>query len=144
MDDKNEQQEPKHVTVTLTGRPPVRIDKNQWGVVARASDEDYDNQYRFQANRTSDYWIVVRERDGKYLVYAGYTYATQFQGESNRSERAGELLEPGASMADVVSAIQRVAKTMQAQVGAEDEPAVADTFARLGRECIADLPAEHL
>lgn len=111
----------QYLTITLTGRPPVRIRMLEWPIIARASDWDNENEY--QANRT---WkLLVRQHaDGRTLVYAIHT--TQYQGESNY--RGGKLIEPGV---DVPATIRRVGERM----GQCD---------RLIDECIADLPAEDL
>jgi hypothetical protein len=106
------------LTVTLTGRAPVTIIKDDWPIIASA--KDWDNQHECQANRT---WrLTVRQHeDGRSLIYG--VYETQWQNESGR--RGGELLDVGA---DIPAAIYRVAEYLG--------------FDRnLADQCIADLPA---
>lgn len=123
-------------TITLTGRPPVKIREDQWPTVACGSYEDYDNQYRFQANRTTDLDIRVRQHeDGRAIVYGVYKYDTAYQNERNVTHRVGYVLEPGE---DVIEAIQRVGRDLiERDVDAAIVRDVVD-------ECIADLPAVEL
>ena len=126
-------------TITLTGRPPVRIVENDWPVIAAAMAKEWDNAHEFQANRTTSASIRVRQnRDGRTLVYAIYDYSTNFQGAADRSAKAGELLPSGESAADCII---RVAEEMDSAIG-DDHFGV--TFSLLARECIADLPAEEI
>lgn len=108
-------------TITMTDRPPVRIDTEKWELIA--SVKDWDNQHECQANRT---WkMFVREHeDGRRLVYAVYT--TQFQSDSAR--RGGELVPADG---DLISAIHRVA----------DDTCMSEGLAQ---RLIADLPAEDI
>ena len=112
------------LTITLTDRAPVSVDKDTWPIIASA--KDWDNQYECQANRT---WkLVVRQcetyGDGRCLVYGVHT--SQFQSEPDL--RGGELVE---DIADVPAAIKRVAEYLEFQ-------------GRLADDCIADLPAEAI
>jgi hypothetical protein len=111
----------EYLTITLTDRPPVRITKDTWPVIASA--KDWRGQYESQATRT---WrITVRQHeDGRSIVYGAYT--TQWQGETGR--RGGELLEAGA---DLAAAIRRVGEDL----------ALTDIVIE---RCIADLPAVDL
>lgn len=128
--------EPKRRTITLTNRPPVRIREDEWPVIASADTEWYGGDYKHQANRTTDVTLRVRRHaDGRALVYGTYEYATIWQGERNRSYRAGVLLDPGADLAD---AIRIVGNTLESL--ADSDRLIADAV----RECIADLPAEEL
>ena len=113
-----------HLTITLTDRPPVRVDKDKWPIIASASD--WDDQYEFQANRK---WkLIVRqcERDGddRCIVYG--IYDTAWQNENSR--RGGEIV---SDLSEVTAAVKRVAEYL----GFEE---------RLADDCIADLPAEDL
>ena len=102
-------------TITLTGRAPVRITEEQWPMVAIAEHAAWDNQYRFQANRTWDGWVRARcHADGRVLVYGCDAYASQFPDDAGYEIRAGYLLEAGA---DVCAAIERVAATIIAAGG---------------------------
>ncbi len=113
--------ETKTRTITLTGRPPVKIREDEWPIVASA--KAWDNQYEFQANRT---WrLTVRQHaDGRAIVYGVCT--SQWEGEHER--RGGEILDAGA---DLAAAIVRVGADTQMPEN-------------IVRDCIANLPAEDL
>lgn len=128
------------LTITLTGRKPVTITKDQWPIIAEAGDKNWDNQYEFQANRTWDYDLKVRQHeDGRALVYGIYRYDTHFQNESCAGIRGGEMVAAD----EVIPAIQRVGKWMADNLPS-DHADEAEIFHRLVNECIADLPAEEL
>jgi hypothetical protein len=112
----------KHRTVTLTGRPPVRIREDQWPVIA--ADRWWNGEIECQANRSG--WLKVRRHeDGRTIVYGGYV--TRWQGESDR--RGGELLA-AATGQEIADAIHRVASDLNAESIAEST--------------IAELPAEEI
>lgn len=127
------------LTITLTGRPPVKIRLEDWPILAEASEEDYDNQYEFQANRKAQWWLKVRKHsDGRAIVYGAHSYDTRWQGEKGRSFRAGELLE---SPDGLPAAIRRVAEDLESRFTEEDTEYGLGVFPRLAHECTADLPA---
>lgn len=109
---------PEHVTIVLTGRPPVTVRAEHWPVVASA--RAWDNTYEFQADRR---WrVTVRAHDnGRHIVYGAYS--TCYQGERDR--RGGELVPAGGN---VCATIHRVVQLL----------ALPDYLAE---ECIAGLPA---
>jgi hypothetical protein len=109
------------LTITLTGRAPVRVRKAEWPIVASA--EWHDGEVPEQADRV---WrLTVRQHaDGRTVVYG--VHETAYRGERDR--RGGELLEAGA---DIPAAIHRVAE----RLGFDS---------RLAEETIADLPAEEV
>jgi len=144
--------ENKKLTITLTDRPPVKINENDWPVRASASWKDWDNTYECQANRTWSAWIKVRQHiDGRTLVYGGYSYTTQFQGESDASYRGGQMLTPNETQypiaqrnedhdwagPEVIAAIREVGERLL-------ERSDCEHFSDLIAECIADLPAEEI
>jgi hypothetical protein len=134
------------LTITLTGRPPVKITKDEWPVIASADAKEYDNQYEFQANRTAAWKLIVRQHeDGRAIVYAIHNYSSQYQGESGRDVRGGELIDAGA---DLPKAIDRVAEVIEARMPVDDGSNGhhwgQGVFPRLAHECIADLPAVEL
>jgi len=138
-DTQSSQPEEKKIKITLTRRPPVQVLDSAWPYIATSSDKDFDNQYEFQANRISNWDLDVRQHArGCTLVFAKYTYTSQWQGAAYYDIRGGERLAPGA---DIVAAIGRVADWMRDQV-ARERPDDADVFLRLANECIASLPAE--
>ena len=125
-------------TITLTGRPPVRIRQADWPLIARAGNARWDGQYRFQATRITDVAIRVRRHaDGRMVVYGIYDYETKWQGERDVRIRAGYLLPAGD---DPVAAIQAVGADINERLGGEDEELVRGAVDR----CVAALPAEEI
>lgn len=128
------------LTITLTNRPPVKINKDDWPLLASASDDWNDDRSGTgtQAIRATKWRVTVRAHaDGRKVVYAVYDHTTRYQSERDASYRGGELL---AADDDVVAAILRVCADMQERVGGDD----GAVWARLAQECIADLPAESI
>lgn len=126
---------PKTRTITLTGRPPVRIREDQWPIVAQGAYSDA----RPQATRTVEIWLRVRQHtDGRAIVYAGYTYESLWQGEEPLRVRVGDLIGPGD---DLVRAIQRVGAELADRIAGEPG---AQRLRDVIDACIADLPAEEL
>lgn len=129
-------------TITLTGRPPVKINEDNWPFIASVVDSEHDSQYECQANRKSKWFVGVRQHeDGRAIVYATYGYETQLQHESDLYVKRGVLLEEGATTQQIVSAIEEVCADMGS---AEHHGDDAERWSRLVHECIADLPAEEL
>lgn len=129
-------EQPKYRTVTLTGRPPVRIREDAWPVVGRGDWDHHDGVVECQANRTWEARIRVRQHaDGRALVYGVYEYSTTWRHEPNIRAACGTLLEAGE---DVPSAIATVAAEL-AERGL-DKGRARD----LADECVASLPAVTL
>jgi hypothetical protein len=125
-------------TVTLTGRPPVSIDTEEWPRIAHASDDsdsgiDYArHQQSLSQGECDTYSMTVRRHaDGRTLVYAVLDAAIPEWGAPahGESRRGGELVPAGG--ADVASVIRRVGE----DVGIPDG---------VIRDCIAALPAEKI
>ena len=120
------------LTITLTGRAPVTVNKGQWPIIASAKWHD-GGEFEHRANRHRS--LVVRQHDdGRTIVYG--VYSTNWQGELDA--RGGELLTVNGADADnigdaaqVIAAIYRVADYLQFDRHFADR-------------CIADLPAEEL
>lgn len=110
-----------HRIITLTGQPPVRIQPEDWPLIARA--EDWTGTHRRDAAKR---WRleVLQHDDGRAIV-AG-EYVTLWEGD--RDYEGGELVPAGG---DIVAAIRRIAE----EIGGD---------ARLVQRCIADLPAVDL
>lgn len=126
-------------TITLTGRPPVTIAEDSWPIIASAGDKEFDNQYEFQANQISKWGVFVRQHDdGRAIVYATYSYTSNWQGSRSYAAKAGVLLDAGS---DIVDAIEEVCRDVAGQECHGDDCERWDT---LCRECVADLPAEEL
>lgn len=133
-------------TITLSNRPPVSISDENWPIIASASDKDYDNQYEFQANRISKWFIGVRQHqegefaheDEKFIVYATYSYSSNWQNARVYSAKSGYIFGKDDDMA---AAILSVADDIASK---EHNGNDASRWATLRDECIADLPAEEL
>lgn len=129
--------ERKTRTITLTGRPPVRIVEADWPVIARASGDSYSgsdyarHQQALAQVECDEYTLIVRQHtDGRALVYGVLSAAIPAWGQPAHGEghRAGALLPPGA---DLASAVRNVGES-------------CDLPDALIHACIADLPAEDL
>lgn len=106
-----------YLTVTLTGRAPVRICRKDWPKIA--FQRDWDGEHECQAFHK--WWISVREHaDGRVLVYGCVENA------GVPDMRRGELVT-----GNVPSAIHRVATSL----GLSEE---------FKERVIADLPAEEI
>lgn len=140
-------EEKPYLTVTLTGRRPVRITKDDWPVIASAEDSEHDGTVPSQANREGLWRITVRQRDNGHdasqtLIYAVHKYSSHFEHEQNRDLRGGELLE-NADYGDIILAIERVGAELERRLP-EGGIYAGGIFPRLVHECIAALPAEEL
>lgn len=71
-----------YLTITLTGRPPVRIDKDVWKVEACSTRHD-GRLTPSDANRRWEAWVRVHP-DGRRIVYG--TYWTRWEGERERRD----------------------------------------------------------
>jgi len=109
------------LTVTMTGRRPVKINKNEWDVIL--FNKGWEGEYECNAFR--NWWLRIRKKKGTntFLVSAGYD--TQWQGEKDR--RAGLLLDNP----NLEQAIEEVCR----------EIGVQEIFVQ---ECIDKLPAEEI
>ncbi|HOC17135.1 MAG TPA: hypothetical protein PKK95_02650 [Vicinamibacterales bacterium] len=121
------------LTITMTGRAPVKILKTDWPVIASSRGDSYGgtdggrHQQALTRGELDAYRLTVRQReDGRTIVYGVLDGAPAWTGTHSR--RAGELLDPGD---DIAAAIQRVGVECRLP-----EPVI--------RACIADLPAEEI
>ena len=129
-------------TITLTGRPPIKIEEDDWDVIAQAGDKEWDNQYEFQANRISKWWVKVRQHeDGRAIVYAGYEYTSNWQNARCYQAREGDLLEGKPSQIDICRAIEDITARI---ANCEHDGDDSLRWATLASDCIADMPAEEL
>lgn len=113
------------LTITLTGRPPVRITTANWGILA--SVHRYEGEHDYQSNR---HWrLTVRENEAEDRIIVYGSYDTAWRTEHGR--RRGVMVDQdpqGESREEAIEAIYLVAKQM------EFDEAIAE-------ECIADLAA---
>lgn len=123
-------------TITLTGRPPVRIVESRWPLIAIGRYKRYDGEVEYQANRKTDYAIRVRQHeDGRAIVYAICDHMSIWRDERGHAIRVGRLLRAGDDIVAGIRAVGHDAVEAQADPGCIDECV---------RECIADLPAVDL
>lgn len=126
--------EPKMRTITLTGRPPVRLNEDKWGLIARASwdsygSNDYSRHQQAKAQGELDECTLrVRENEDetRWIVYG--TYSEGWSSNHAGLSAAGELVD---NRDNISAAIERVGKTLGAPP-------------QLIADCIADLPAIEL
>lgn len=117
-------------TISLTGRPPIRISDDRWPVIAsggRLRDHNGQDLARAAKVFVRQEWpegMPLSPSESRCIVYA--VYQTLFQGEQDR--RAGEIVEAGG---DLIGAIYRVVEAIE-----------ADRW--IAEECIQNLPAEAM
>lgn len=130
-------------TITLTGRPPVTINEENWPMFASASDKSHDGQIECQANRMTRWFIGVRKhKDGRAIVNATYSYTSNWQGARDYSAKRGVLLDGSPDVSQIIDAIHEVANEIaEAEHNSEEHIARWPT---LVAEVIADMPAENL
>lgn len=141
----------KALTITLTGRAPIKIRVDEWPEIASATERRHDGEIESQANRISKAAIRVREHaDGRTIVYGSYSYDTSWQHESSREIRGGLLLDPHAGSyiaivakgkTPLIDAIEDVAEQLSERVG---EEYFGLDMVELGQQCMADLPAVEI
>ncbi|MDD4888738.1 MAG: hypothetical protein PHU85_02315 [Phycisphaerae bacterium] len=126
-------------TITLTNRAPVTIDEDNWPTIAEATDSEHDGEVECQATRKSKWSVRVRKHsDGRAIVYATYSYDTNWRNARCYSAKRGILVASGG---DLVAAIREVCDDIAyAECDEED----AERWPTLAAECIANLPAEEL
>jgi hypothetical protein len=128
-------------TITLSNRPPVKINDEEWEVVASASSNWHDGQVECQANRRSKRSLVVRQKGDRAIVYATYSYSSNWADDQGASCKRGVLVSGITADDQLVGHIFSVADCM-------DETHCKDgdqsTWHQIAQECIADLPAEEL
>lgn len=127
-------------TITLTGRAPVRIDENDWPVIARASGDTCGitdpvlREQALQRGEADEYALRVRQHsDGRTIVYGTYTVGLNRQHDG--LTHAGYVLMPGFLEDPSAEALSRVIGKVGKELGVP---------AQLIADCIADLPAEEI
>ena len=127
----------ERITITMTGRAPVTVSRQDWPVIARGDASTWDGLHECQADRTWSATIRVRRHaDGRHLVYGCAEHASQSRRESGYRYCAGRLL--GAADTDVAAEIARLADALIARGGR------ANLIVDARDEVIADLPAQAL
>lgn len=151
---------PKTRTITLTGRPPVKIREDQWPLIARATGDSYrgdPSRWRQAVSRgeIDTYSLRVRQHaDGRTLVYGVLDAAIAAWGQpaGGESHRGGVLLTPPP--ADAPGRWTWEGTIDDQPVALVIWPEIAQAIQRVGRECglpdaviracLADLPAEAI
>lgn len=137
----------KKLTVTLSGRPPVRIAVDDWPIIAEATDRNWEGEFEFQSFRTSKASIRVRQHsDGRAIIYGSYSFDTHFQDGKCIELRGGELLDcdAAADRLRVVRAIEDVAEQLAERLAHAGGDRFGMDMTELGQQCVADLPAEDI
>ena len=122
--------------ITMTNRPPVQINDEDWEVIAEASGDSFvGNDYgrRQQAlgqGECDRYTLKVRQHDDGERVIVSGVFDAASAWTSNESIRGGVLLKNPSTSA-IVQAIREVGEYCH----------LPD---RIIRDCIADMPAEEL
>ena len=118
----SEQVKDNSLTVTMTGRRPVKIQKDEWDLIL--FHKGWEGEYESQAFR--NWWLRIRHKKSTntFLVSAGYD--TQWQGE--KDHRAGVLVDNPTNLEQTIEEVCR-------------EIGVRETFVQ---ECIDKLPAEEI
>lgn len=132
-------------TITLTGRSPVRITDAEWPIIASASDEDWDGEFDFQANRKWKWFVGVRRHeDGRAIVYATYSHTSQYRDERDAEARRGILIDETDDTDDPI--ITRTIEDVCGQMADVESPENLQSgrWPALAAECVADLPAVEL
>jgi hypothetical protein len=136
------------LTITLTDRPPVKIQEDEWPVIALGSADDDDSSHSgHQPSREWTRTIRVRQHtDGRVLVYGIYDYSTAWQGANGAAARRGTLLTT-PTPDQIITEIRAVGDELAA---AEFDAAIEESrkdsrqWHVAVQACIADLPAVEL
>lgn len=110
------------LTVTMTGRRPVKINKNEWEVIL--FHKGWEGEFECQAFR--NWWLRIRKKKGENILLVSAGYDTQWQGEKDR--RAGVITNESSNLEQTIEEVCR-------------EIGVRETFVQ---ECIDKLPAEEI
>jgi hypothetical protein len=120
-------------TITLFDRPPVRINEDNWPIVASTVAFD-DERVPAQANR--EWHLKIRQekrafaRASRYIVYGVYSSAWEHE-----ADRRGGYLVDEPQRDKVMPRVVQAVWDLVERLGFEH---------RLGDEVIAGLPAEEL
>ncbi len=118
------------LTIALTGRAPITIDKADWPMIARSridwTEDAHQKKFR----------LVVRQHaDQRAIVYGIYEYRTSYAGDQPRSERGGEYL---SNSRDIPGAIARVGHWLSEQPHAKGDYQI---WQNLIYKTVSKLPA---
>jgi hypothetical protein len=126
--------ETQRIEITMSERRPLKIDPEQWPIVAQA--HRHDGQVECQANTV---WrIYVREHaDGRRLVYGWMDRGPGGKPIGWRGATGGFLVDPDLSVGAVAPNEAETIRAIRRIGGIVNDDQLAD-------ECIADLPAEEV
>lgn len=125
-------------TITLSDRPPVKIDEDLWPILAQAKDAvDRRNGTPLPRDECAKWSLIVRQHaDGRAIVYGVASAPGEGWPSHGASDwKGGELIPREVPVQAIVEAIKRVGGDMMALGGAPTS---------IVRECIADMPPEEL
>ena len=123
----SQQEANDHLVITMTDRPPIRIRKSQWSIIASASrvpssHRKWHIKVRYQKFLDKKIGKVFPE--DKYIIYG--MFLSEHKGEEDI--RVGYFAD---KMDQVIDMIHKVAEEINAP-------------GRLANDCIANLPAEEI
>ena len=151
--------ESKSRTITLTGRGPVKINTDDWPILAQASGDSYEghdygrHQQALNQGECDTYHLTVRQHtDGRTLVYGVFDTASAWT--HNETHRGGLLITPPEIDFAIKGGWIWNGRIDDQPVTLTMWPGIAVAIRMVGEECglpdaiiracIADLPAEEL
>jgi hypothetical protein len=136
--------EKKYLTITMSERSPIKIDKAEWPTIADVSE--HDGVVRSQAN--TEWYIRVREHaDGRRIVYGARVAGGGGQHVGFREDRAGFLVDVPRNFAG--SPVDMTSDGVRHSIADETIRAIRRVAGivgddKMGDECIGSLPAESI
>jgi hypothetical protein len=131
--------ENSRLKITLTDRAPIAIKEDDWPIIASADVFEHDGEVEAQSNRRTRWELVVRQHeDARAIVYATYSYDSNWQNERGYDVRGGELL---ADSDELAAAIKRVGRWMELEEHDEQD---SKRWEQLINDCIGDLPEQEI
>ena len=144
-----------HLTIRLTGRPPVTIEMEAWPIIALATAargpastlialaiHRSDGQIALRSFCRTRASIHVRQhQDGRAIVYGSYTYESFWKGESSFSAHHGQMVPPNWDLIPAIEAVAQQLEDARQANGAADHFMGDDNdglFPSLAAQCITD------
>lgn len=130
------------IKIKLSNRLPVLVDPNEWELIACAEHNDrHGTQIGNEPTREDNWFIKVRQKENRYIVYGEYSYDTAYNPEECITLFAGKIVE---SPDFVIGTIQYVGLDLVDRLSEIGKEMESQVFHRLIQECISELPAEEI